>query len=322
MNSGRPLGLLALLPLYVAAATAAGFVDYHLRTSIEHAFTDYVPSVLSGVAEAPGRYRILGPLVYSSLDQISGLSPADAWVVFRWLCILLALLAGHVYFRTWLSPGLAVAGNFIVMGLLPLTMTNSWPHPDHLMELWLFTLACTAVVRGWNWTFLLLLAVNAFNRETSALLVLVFLVAAPVDARRLRWTLAAAVVWIAIAVALRWRLGWVPYSPWHLRENLTLLTWWPAGRDLYYRLYSWFFLFLLAPLGWMIAATWSRQPRFVRACSLTAAPAFLVVGLLFSSVIEPRIFTPLLVLLAPGVVIAIASEPAATEPGRDAPRAP
>ena len=53
---------------------------------------------------------------------------------------------------------------------MPLTYTNSWPHPDHIPELALFTLACLAVARGHDGWFAAALIVASLNRETSAFL--------------------------------------------------------------------------------------------------------------------------------------------------------
>jgi hypothetical protein len=301
----RTLGLISVLPLYLAVATAIGFVDYRVRPFPEHGFVNYVPTVLDGTAEPPGRYRVLAPWAYSAVARLSGLSGSDAWIVFRWLCLVAALLAGHLYLRTWFALGPAVAGNVLVVALLPLTFTGGWAHPDHLTELALFTLACAAIARGWPAAFLVILALNALNRETSVFLLPLFLMAAPADRRRLGWAAAAAGVWLAVWLGLRWSLGWAGYNPWHVAANLAFLGSWELARDLYYRSFPWFFVIMLAPCLLLVARTWERQPRFHRVASGIVAPAFLVVGFLFSSVIEARIFTPVLPLLVPGVLVAV-----------------
>ena len=111
-------------------------------------------------------------------------------------------------------------------------------------------------------------------------------------------------MWLAITVAVRWRLGWMPYDPLHAAENIETMTTWPE-RDLYYRLFPWFFLILVVPAWVNIALTWARQPRYSRAAAAIVTPAVLLTGFLFSSVIESRIFTPVLPLLVPGVLFAL-----------------
>jgi hypothetical protein len=310
----RTLGLLGVLPLYVAIATSVGFVDYHVRRLPEHAFKVYVPTVIDGTADAPARYRVLAPHVYSAVARWTGLDARDAWIVFRWLCLLATLLAGHVYLRTFFDVGPTVAGTALVGVLLPLTFTHSWAHPDHLAEAALFTLGCACVARNWRVLFLIVLALAALNRETAVFLVPLFVLALPLSQRHLMWSAAAGLVWVAVYVGLRWRLGWVSYDPWHFSENLQFLrsSWrvelGPDGipfRDLYYRLFPWFFVPLLVPAWALIARTWTVQSRFSRVAAGVIAPALFVVGFLCSSIIEPRIFTPLIPLVLPGVVLAL-----------------
>lgn len=304
MSPGRPLGWIGVLPLYLALATAIGFVDHHVRPLPEHGYTTYVPAVLSGQAEPPGRYRVLAPYVYDRFVRLTGLSPGDGWIVFRWASLLAALLAGHLYFRTWFPTGPAVAGNLLGMALLPLTFTNSWAHPDHLLELGLFTLGCACLARGWHAGFLVVLALGALNRETSAFLLPLALFARPWTTRHLSWTALAVALWMAISLGLRWQFGWVPYNPWQLERNLEFLRAFPLERDLYFRLYPWFFLVLVLPLAALVAVTWARQPRFARVAAGIAAPIVIVACLLYSSLIETRIFTPMIPLLVPATLFA------------------
>jgi hypothetical protein len=113
------------------------------------------------------------------------------------------------------------------------------------------------------------------------------------------------VLWAAIFVGLRWRLGYQSYDVWQLANNIRFLTPLPENYDPYYRIYGWFFAILIAPLAWMAALTWRAQPRFMKVAAGVVAPAFLITGFLISSVIETRIFTPLLPLLVPGALRAI-----------------
>lgn len=312
----RQLGFLTVLPLYIAMAISIGFVDHHVRPGGDHAYTKYVPEVMAGTAAPPARYRVLAPFTYTQVVRLTGLSLDDGWVLFRWLCLVGAFAAGHLLYRSWFSTGAAVAGNAMVAVLLPLTFTNGWGHPDHFMELLLFTLGCACAARGWGWLFLVVLVLSGLNRETSFLLVMVFTGAEALTSRRLRWIAAAVGVWVAVYAGLRWQLGFVSYNPINVRENLKSLFWWPAfaaDRDLYSRLYGWFFLaFLGAPVA-AIARTWSAQPRFVRVAVGVATPIFVLIGVTCSSVMEPRIFTPLLPLLVTGLLFAFFAPAASAE---------
>jgi hypothetical protein len=297
---------LGVLLLYVALATSVGFSDYHARTYPDLGFTQYGPEVVGGTAEPPGRYRVLAPYLFDALSRATPFAPVTDWLMFRWFCLLAALLAGHLYLRTWFDDAHAVMGNVLVMALLPLTFTNSWPNPDHFTELVLFTLACAAVARRAWPEFLILVALNAFNRETSAFLVLLWFVSGPVKARsNLMQTAAAGLLWAAITVALRWRLGYVAYDPWQIWQNIGWLTPLPAGFIGYKRIYGWFFIILLGPLFLLALRSWREQPRFTQVAASIVAPLYLLVACLFSSTIESRIFTALLPLLVPSVLFTL-----------------
>lgn len=300
-RSALPRWAVALV--YVALATAVGFSDYHTRPYPDLGFTQYVPEVLAGMAEPPARYRVLAPYLFDAFSRAIPFSPVTEWLLFRWLCLLAAFAAGHLYLRTWFDRGRAVVGNALMAALLPLTFTNSWPNPDQFTELALFTLACAAAARGVWPAFLVLVGINAFNRETSAFLVLLWWIAgAPFDRRRMVQAMAAGVLWLGITLALRWQLGFVAYDPWQLWRNIGWLVPLPEGFPGYKRIFGWFFLVLLVPLFSVAAVSWGRQPSFVRVAAFLVAPLYVVVGCLFSSTIEARIFTALLPLLVPAVL--------------------
>jgi hypothetical protein len=293
-----------ILLLYVAVATALAHVDYQIRSHPEDGFAKYSPAVVAGTESAPGRYRVLAPYAYHGLVQATGWPAREAWVAFRWMSLLAALLAAHLYFSTWFQDAVAVTGTLLVAALVPLTFTNGWAHPDHLVELFLFTLACACIARervGW---LAIALVANAFNRETSAFLVPLFLFAGTFDRRRVVLSAVLGALWLGIYVGLRWWLGFQPYDPWELGRNFERLRPMPDNYPPLYRLYGWFVFIMAAPLVVAVVTQWRVLPRFVRAASLVAATLF-VTGFTFSSVIETRIFTPLLPLLAPAVMFAL-----------------
>lgn len=300
------LGLLSVLPLYIALAISLGFVDHYARVHRDEAYAKS-EAVVQGTADPPARYRVLGPWIYSSLTKLSGLQAEDAWIVFRWFSLLGIFLAGHWYFRAWFSTSGAVLGNTLIAALLPLTFTNSYAEPDHFIELIVFLLGCACIVRSRMILFLLVMLAAALNRETSFLLVIVYLCGGALDRRRLAWAAAASAVWAIVYVGLRWRLGYVAYDPVNLGQNLYWLFRWPAkatADNLFKRLYAWFFLALLVPPIVVLARSWSVQPLFIRRSVAVAVPLFVAICATFSSLMEPRIFTPLLALLVPGVLFA------------------
>jgi hypothetical protein len=318
VSRARSLGLAIILPLYLAIATALGFVDYRVRTDPDAAtrLVEYSRGVVTGTEAPPGRYRVLAPYAWEWLERFTGLESRESWILFRWLCLVGALIAGHVYLRTWFDEAGAVLGSLVMAALVPLTFTNGWAHPDHLMELFLFTLGCACIARGWLWALVPVLALNGLNRETSAFLVLLFFFSAPASRSHLAWTIGLGSLWAVVYVGLRAWKGWASYDWWQLGENWARLTPLPPVWDPYKRAFAWFVAILVVPLLLLIfgatgARAWRQQPRFMRAAA-AVVPVFLGVSFLFSSINETRIFTPLIPLLLPGAVFALTSRHDAT----------
>jgi hypothetical protein len=292
------------IPIYLVVTLATGFADLHMRPHATRAWTAYVPEVVNGTADAPGRYRVLAPFLERGFERVSGLSPASAWYLTRLAWILAAYAALHAYLRTWFEDGQAGAGTLLVAATLPLTFTNSWGHPDHFPELALFTLGCLAAARRADMAFAATLVIAALNRETAGFLVAVYALAAPMDRARLGRTALFGLLFLAVFVGLRAARGFTTYDYWQLRRNLEFLALLPPGYDPYYRAYGWFVVALFGPLAWLALTVRRHLPWFPRHVPLVAIP-FVVVAFTLSNIIETRIFTPLFSLLAPAVMFAV-----------------
>jgi hypothetical protein len=289
--------------LYVTFAVATGFADLHMRPHTEKVFKQYIPGVVANTEFAPGTYRVLAPFFIDGVARATGLSLEYAWYLTRLFAIFFAYGAVHVYLRTWFPAPAALAGVAITAATLPLTFTNSWPSPDTMPELALFTLAAMAIARRSDAVFAFALAIAALNRETSVFLVLLYVVAEPLTRGR---TLRAALFgleWSAIYVGLRLARGWQHYDYWQVGYNLSNLGLLPAAFDPYYRAYAYFGVILFGPLLYL-AAKARNCPAFVRR-ALLVVPCFVAVAFVFSSIIESRIFTPLYALVLPGVMFCL-----------------
>ncbi len=293
------------LPLYLVLALATGFVDLRMRAYPTHAVKEYIPDVVSGTADAPGRYRVLAPFAHRALVDITGADEMLVWYVTRLSWFAVAWLAWHCYLRTWFSPALSGLGTTLVVATLPLTFTNSWAHPDHAPELALFPLACLALARGRDGWFAALLVVCTLNRETAAFLVALYAAVRPWSREHLWRTAAMGALWFAVYAGLRvWR-GYEGYDVWQLWRNLEFLRLLPPPYDPYYRAYAWFGGVLFGPLLWVAWLSRRAQPVFVRR-ALVVVPLVALVALTMSSIIETRIFTPLFALIVPGVIFTAA----------------
>ena len=294
--------------VYISLAVSIGFADLRMRPHTNKVVADYIPGVLANTESAPGAYRVLAPFVIDKVAAASGASRQATWYATRLIFIFLALLSMHAYLRTWFRPEQAFTGVAITAATLPLTFTNSWPHPDSMPELALFTLGAMAAARGAHLGFGIVLALAALNRETSVFLVLLYAVALPRSRAHVYRTAAFAVEWAAIYGALRAVRGMRHYDYWQAARNWADLGLLPAPYDPYYRVYAYFVIFLFGPLLYLAfrAAARKNAPSFVTR-ALLIVPAFVTVAFLFSNIIETRIFTPLYALIVPAAMFALFS---------------
>jgi hypothetical protein len=291
------------LLLYLTFAVATGFADVRMRAHTDNVVNSYIPGVVSNTESAPGRYRVLAPLTIDAAARVTGASLLSVWYVTRLLFLFAAYCIIHLYLRTWLPPGSAFGGVAVTAATLPLTFTNSWPHPDHIPELALFTLAACAIARRRGGWFAVALAAAALNRETSVFLVLLYLVVQPVTRQHLLRTALFGAEWFAIYAGLRVVRGLSHYDYWQAGRNLADLGLLPPAFDPYYRAYAYFGLVLFGPM--LYVALRSRDLPFFARRALLVVPVFVAVCFLFSSIIESRIFTPLYTLVLPALMCAI-----------------
>lgn len=301
----RPSAWAVALPIYFMVATAIGFIDYRARASPVRGFDGYPQTVVANTEEPPGKYRVLSPFLFEGMVAATSAERVVVWVGFRWLCAFAALIATHLLLTTWFSAAQAIAGSLLSSVLLLLTFTNSWPHPDHLMEWALSAAAMAAMVRRREAVFGGALLLAALNRETSAFLWLLYAVSRPWSRSHAIHALTFGAAWAAVYAGLRvWR-GAAWYDPWQVTRNIEFLGLLPGNFDPYFRAYAWFGVVLVAPVAWLGWRSWARQPRFTRSALLVVIPSFLVTAFCFSSIIEARIFTPLIPILAAIVMFSL-----------------
>lgn len=284
----------------------SSYVDLRVRAHPARAYAEYIPDVVAGTEEAPGRYRVLAPWIVDTVTRATGWKPETAWYITRAVWFGVAWVGFQLYLETWFAPIIAFGGMALAAALLPITYTNSWPHPDHIPELALFTWACLAIARGKDGWFAIALLLAALNRETSVLLVLVYVLARPIATPHLIRSAMFGGLWATVYIGLRLWRGFQHYDYLQWSRNLEFLKLLPPAYDPYYRAYAWFVVVLMVALTF---AAWpalrSRStPRPVLAAA-AAVPVLLVIGVVFSSIIETRIFTPVLPLMLPALMFAL-----------------
>jgi hypothetical protein len=300
--------------LIVIMSVATGFVDLRTRAYPERAYTEFIPRVVDGSADAPERYRVLVPFSVNAVARLTGLSSADAWHLSRLALFMAAYFVFFSYLRTWFSEPQSLLGTALVAATLPLTFTNSWAHPDHAAELLLFTAGCQAAASGRIGWLAGILALASLNRETAVFLVPLYALSGRLDRRRLYVTAALTLVWTAIYLGLRaWR-GFVPYDYLQVGRNLEFLRLLPSNYDPYYRAYAYFGILLFG--GLLVAAfrAWKPGAPVFATRALLIVPLVGVVAFTISSVIETRIFTLLYPLVLPAVIFACAGADTVQKP--------
>lgn len=290
--------------LIVIMGVATGFVDLRTRAYPERSYTEFIPRVVDGSADAPERYRVLVPFSVAGLAQATGLSPAGAWHLSRLALFLAAYFVVFSYLRIWFPEPQSLLGTTLVAATLPLTFTNSWAHPDHAAELLLFTAGCHAVATGHGASLAAVLAFATLNRETAVFLVPLYALAGRLDRRRVLVTAALGLEWAVIYLGLRaWR-GFAHYDYLQVGRNLEFLRLLPPNYDPYYRAYAYFGILLFGGLLFAAFRAWRPgAPPFVTR-ALLIVPLVAVVAFTISSVIETRIFTLLYPLVLPAVIFA------------------
>lgn len=290
--------------ILLTLVVASGFVEFRIRLFPEYGYTTYIPGVIEGTYGAPAIYRVLVPFGNTWLVHATGWSPAAVWHAMRLAWFFAAFVAVMIHLRSWFNERVALAGVCAVAAALPLTYTNSWAHADSIPELALFTLGCAAVVRGWDATFAVVLVVAAFNRETAGFLIPVYFFGRRLTLRHTARSAAFAALFLAIFIGLRLWRGVEHYDYWQFGRNLEFLKLLPPPYDVYKRSYAWFVVVLAGPAAAIIASRWRQIPWNARRLIWASAP-FLLTTITISSIIETRIFIPLIPLLLPALFWAL-----------------
>jgi hypothetical protein len=293
-----PARIAALLTLMTLAS---GFVDLRIRQYPQRPYTEFIPRVVDGTADAPERYRVLVPFMNHAISSLTGVSSAGVWYVTRLGWFFAAYLMFYLYLRLWFGPTASMLGTGLVAATLPLTFTNSWAHPDHIPELALFTAGCAAIAVNHLPAITGLLAIATLNRETAAFLVPLYLFTGSTIRSRVLIAALLGLEWAVIYGGLRaWR-GFAHYDYGQLARNFQFLRLLPAPYDPYARAYAYFALVLFGTFLYVALSHSVGRPVFLTR-ALWVVPIFAAVAFTISSIVEARVFTPLYALVVPSVI--------------------
>lgn len=302
------------IALYAAVAVAIAFLDFYIRRNPSYAITTYVPQVLAGTYEAPFIYRPLAPWIIQAFTSLSGLSPMAAFVLLRLAAIFAALVAFHLYLRTWYPAAAALGATMTMAALMPLTFTNSWPVPGTYLELAFFSAGAWAIARKRDWLFGAILLLASLNRETSAFLLLLWAATRVSERPAAQWLPRAVMfgaAWLVVFAGLRWMHGFKTYTVFVLGQNLLYLNAIDAGIDPRLRLFAWFWLPMLGVPGWLAwrGARLADAPGFARRAFVVGL-VFTGASLMAASIVEPRVLLPAFPLFAPAALAWVTNDDA------------
>jgi len=271
-------------------------------------------SIIGHTAESPYRYRILVPWLAEAVGRyahwLTDLDPQRGVSAGYSIILCLVLFAGlslfQGYLRCWFERREALLGTLFVAAMLPLTFIHYYFQPTSSLEFVSFTLGMWLIVArrpGW---FLALMAVSTLNRETSLLLVVIFMIC-HVGRMRARpllgWLSLYGASWLMIYGSLRWAFGMAKHVnqdradalTYRLMENLT--TW-----DSYFAIGVFF------GIGWWLAyQDGTKKPLLLRR-ALWFVPIFFAVYLICSNIHEVRYLLELCPIIVPLALMSLFGE--------------
>jgi hypothetical protein len=267
----------------VAAGCWLGWFGYRFEWDAKYT----LGGMIDGTAYRPFVGRALVPLVIRAMQAQAEIS---AWgiMVAVWYGAMIGFLGAlrmlaYVFWMPSRRLDMIVLGS--LFGMIPLVMGYRTMYD--LPTVWLFTLGLAFMAqRQWTW-FLVVYSIGCVNRETTALLTLVFLMTwADGWGERRMWTLVA--MQAVALVAIRGALAWIfRDNPGHM-VDFTL--WFQIVIATHMPIESAAHLGLGIAVGLLVAAEVRQKPRFLRRAFVVLVPSLMVMYALFGNPWEIRVF--------------------------------
>jgi hypothetical protein len=306
-----PLALFSVI--YLSFALTLTF--YHAQT-IERKFwqerKEFHEGIVGGQFYAPYQYRV-GAIWLAEAggwiaEKTLGLAPGKtAYLAREALYILERLFATwflfivfHLYLETWFTSERALGGTLILAGLHTYTYYSYYFQPDSVINILLLALGALWIVRGATTRLYPLMLVASFVRETSGLLIAIFLAQHWRTRKGFLHAFGLFAVWVAVQLILRGMFGnrpFFPARPFSMQiENLG----WP--------------LFLFA-IFWVVPILrFKTLPPFLARLLVLMTPPLIVANFWFGKVEETRLFLDLAIVLIPAALIGLFGAQKSTTP--------
>lgn len=247
-------------------------------------------SIIDGTACTPHQYRILVPYLAEFLQRM-GIYFKESYVIIRAMADLLGAILFHIYLKKWFTTKVCVIGVLFYLGILPLVYPRSYFQSIDSLN-FLFFLIGYILIRERKDIFLFpLLFISMFNRETSIILILVYLFFR-FDELNIKQ--------LGINVFLLFIISMGTY--------FGIRSFYETSKP--YSDFFYFFSNLKSPLSYIYTIllfniflfyAWydfGNKPKFLRRSSLMI-PFFLIIHWMISIVQEIRLFLPLIPIVIP-----------------------
>jgi hypothetical protein len=276
--------------LYLGLGLVSGLVWARLANL--QALPQWHLEMILGQAPAPNQYRPLTPwLAQLLVFVLPGRNLFVAYLLVRSLVTGATLLLFDRYMRVWFSPAAAAAGALCIAAILPFTYLHVVQESDPI-NLLVFVVAFWALARGRDALLFPLVLVGTLNRETTAMVPALYLVA--------RWGRRpmGQVVWRTAALVGAWALiylsmVWVFYGR---REYYCEVMMWRTNVE------SWtptIQVLLVFGVMWVLAFAAAKRGPLLLLRALWLLPPFVILHYLVAMVREVRLFLPLAPLVIP-----------------------
>jgi hypothetical protein len=250
--------------------------------------------------------RLLQFYIPETFHRLLGLSIIHAYILQRWLFVLLAFICFHFYLRKWFDSKLAFAGVLSLAAIMPLSYFNDLQESSPLLLL-TFLLALWAIREHRTVWYMVILTIGAVNNETMLILPAVFFFYnfksfEPKHLLRLSLTtLGTSLPAYAVEGLIRYINRDRPHlgGAWHWPDNIKGM-WGQLGTfPLDYWAASYFYFLFIFGAFWLYAfLRYSKKPLFLQRAALMI-PLFIFAHLLTGIFHEVRQMLPLSFIIIP-----------------------
>jgi hypothetical protein len=287
------LGSIALVLAYVYFAYVDyPYLDQRIGTHVQ---------ILSGVAAAPFRYRVLVP--FSVEPVIRGLLAFQpyrrafllAYAFYDAVVFLLLTTTLYVYVRLYFSRTESLVGILFAAATMPVALRDHFFQPWSPLETVFFSLGLLLNHQRRYGLLGVIVVLAALNRETALFLIIALWFTRPGSQRSLRtWAVSSVylLLWLAIFFGLRWVRG-------ATRDAITVADLWAANTASNSIVRALVNTALFGGAFWAFAILGLRYaPPYVRK-SAYVVPFYVASVMLFGVWFEVRLLMPLYPILIP-----------------------